>query len=92
MAFASMFHYRSRLDSAIEFMNQVAAYLACLMLYLMTDYVTTNEEIYFFGWGLIGLVCIFVAVNILIQLGVFGRSACSNFRRWWTQYQRKEKS
>jgi hypothetical protein len=71
--YASMLHYKNRLDSIIEFMNQIAAYVACVMLYLMTDYVESNEVSYFYGWGLIGLVAVFVGLNILIQLGVIAR-------------------
>ena len=61
-----MFHYSSRLDSATEFMNQVVTYVACVMLYLMTDYVKSYKDSYFYGWGLIGLVGISVAINILL--------------------------
>jgi hypothetical protein len=86
MAFASMLHYSSRLDSYVEFMNQVGSYLACLTLYLMTDYVDSFEQSYFYGWGLIGLVGIFVLINIAIQIVVKVRSACSDikqkFKRW----------
>ena len=37
---------------------------AVFMLYLMTDYVKSYKDSYFYGWGLIGLVGISVAINI----------------------------
>ena len=70
-------------------MNQVVTYVACVMLYLMTDYVESNKVSYFYGWGLIGLVGIFVAVNILLQLGASVRSAYIAGKRKYTQWQRK---
>jgi hypothetical protein len=86
-----MLHYSNQLESVIEFMNQVVAYVACVMLYLMTDYVESYEVSYFYGWGLMGLVAIFVGLNILIQLGVTARKAYSFLKRKWVQCTRKEK-
>lgn len=91
MAFASMLHYSDRLESIIEFMNQAVAYLACVMLYLMTNYVESLEVSYFYGWTLIGLVAFFVGLNILIQLGSSAREAYSVLKRKWAQCTRKVK-